>query len=192
MNNHAHLLNDITSETLWVVWDRTPDIFLKLDPTQQPIGITWLLASKGHAGLEEIMVDFPAGFIAAASLATLEVAYALLSTSSDAHPSWVRSALGLRQPESFVLGRDAVGNVRIMSKGEVQADTQVLLSGSIDDLKALIDKGRETLAGSVPNWRAIYGDVRSYAQTKPVKWFDYQRDPMCASYLEKTEPHSPP
>lgn len=175
----------ITSDNLWVVWSRRPAVFIQLDPTKPQVRTSWMLASEGEAGVEELMSEFPVGFIAAASLSTLEVAWALLSSQSDAHPSWVRSALRLHQPTSFVLGRGEDGKIHLMSKNKVKSGVEVLLSGSIEDLQALVIKGRKTLSGPVPDWKAILGDARACAQTQPVKWFEYQRSPQCAAYLEE-------
>ena len=175
-------LADIGPDTLWVVWSRVADFVLAREPNTDPVSAEWVLASKGEAGWGEVVEEYPGSLVAALPLTTLlKMEHLIQPEVEQSKPGWVRVGLGLGSPQKFYLVERKSGDV-CLSGRKAQSGERTLLSGTVNDFRSLLKEGVRIVQAK--DWSAISDDVRSFAQTQPVKWFYHQRTPQAAAILQ--------
>lgn len=149
----------VNDQVLWVVWSKTFVPFLKFGYRSDPITVSWVLASLGQEGWDEIAgpKGYPSSLIAASPLHLLRMTPSVPQAAARDAKRWA-----VASPPS------KLGQLPLALRGE-------------RSLQALVAIGDAIVA--TRDYRTICADLRPVAPGHPKDWLYFQRNPAATQRL---------
>lgn len=171
---------EMTPQTLWAVWSRTPEFFLAKKLETDPVRKTWVLASPGDQGLVEIAgpSGFQGSLIAALSLDMLTQITAVVERQQQ---TLVGKLLGRKTRICIV--RKPNGEISMVPHRRKQRDDVELISGDLEDLERVVEEGKKIF--ETMNYSRLAGDLRPVTPDHPERWLLKRKDPAAYAVVQK-------
>lgn len=175
---------EMTPQTLWVVWSRTPEFFLVKKLETDPVRKTWVLASPGDQGLAEIAgpSGFQSSLITALPLDMLTQITAGVDDLAERQQQSIVGKLLGRKPRICIV-RKANGEISMVPHRRKQRGDVELISGDIEDLERVVEEGRKIF--ETMNYSRLAGDLRPITPNHPERWLLKRKDPVAYAAIQK-------